>query len=177
MAFAIGHISGCHLNPAISVGLVVGKRFSASDLPAYVIAQVAGAIAAAGVLYVIASGKAGFSLSGGLLPTDMGNILPAAIRCWPAWSPRLCSLCFFFSSSWVPLTNGPCRLRAYRDWPVPDPHPPDRNSGHQSFRKSRPQHRAGCICRRLGAGPALALLGRSDYWRSLGWWHLPRCVW
>ncbi len=65
MAFAIGHISGCHLNPAISVGLVVGKRFSASDLPAYIIAQVAGAIAAAGVLYVIASGKAGFSLSGG----------------------------------------------------------------------------------------------------------------
>src|SRR5580692_6167511 len=56
MAFAIGHVSGCHLNPAVSVGLVVGKRFSASDLVPYVIAQVAGAIAAAGVLYVIASG-------------------------------------------------------------------------------------------------------------------------
>jgi aquaporin Z len=48
MAYAIGHISGCHLNPAISIGLVVGKRFSASDLPAYIVAQVAGAIAAAG---------------------------------------------------------------------------------------------------------------------------------
>jgi len=57
MAFAIGHISGCHLNPAISFGLVVGKRFPASDLIPYVIAQVAGAIAAAGVLFVIASGK------------------------------------------------------------------------------------------------------------------------
>jgi len=65
MAFAIGHISGCHLNPAVSVGLVVGKRFPASNLIAYVIAQVAGAIAAAAVLYVIASGKAGFSLAGG----------------------------------------------------------------------------------------------------------------
>jgi aquaporin Z len=65
MAYAIGHISGCHLNPAISIGLVVGKRFSASDLPAYIVAQVTGAIAAAGVLYVIASGKAGFDLSGG----------------------------------------------------------------------------------------------------------------
>ena len=65
MAFAIGHISGCHLNPAVSVGLVVGKRFPASDLLAYVVAQVAGGIAAAGVLYVIASGKAGFDLSGG----------------------------------------------------------------------------------------------------------------
>src|ERR1700747_2541148 len=57
MAFAIGHISGCHLNPAVSVGLVVGKRFPASDLLAYVIAQVAGAIAGAGTLYMIASGK------------------------------------------------------------------------------------------------------------------------
>jgi aquaporin Z len=65
MAFAIGHISGCHLNPAVSVGLVVGKRFPASDLLAYVVAQVAGGIAGAGVLYVIASGRAGFDLAGG----------------------------------------------------------------------------------------------------------------
>lgn len=65
MAFAIGGISGCHINPAVSVGLVVAKRFPASDLLAYVVAQVAGAIAAAAVLYVIASGKAGFDLAGG----------------------------------------------------------------------------------------------------------------
>ena len=65
MAFAIGHISGCHLNPVVSVGLWVGKRFSGSDLAPYIIAQVAGAIAAGGVLYVIASGKEGFSLAGG----------------------------------------------------------------------------------------------------------------
>src|SRR3982750_4939065 len=58
MAYAIGHISGCHLNPAVSVGLVAGKRFPASDLLGYVIAQVLGAIAAAGVLYIIASGSA-----------------------------------------------------------------------------------------------------------------------
>jgi aquaporin Z len=65
MAFAIGHISGCHLNPAVSLGLVVGKRFPASDLIPYWVAQVLGAVTAAGVLYVIASGRAGFSLSGG----------------------------------------------------------------------------------------------------------------
>ncbi len=65
MAYAIGHVSGCHLNPAVSVGLVVGKRFPASDLLSYVVAQVLGAIAAGGVLYVIASGKAGFDLAGG----------------------------------------------------------------------------------------------------------------
>ncbi|MGD0778806.1 MAG: aquaporin Z [Candidatus Solibacter sp.] len=64
MAFAIGHISGCHLNPAISVGLLVGKRFPARDLPAYVVAQVLGGIAGAGVLYVIATGKPGFELGG-----------------------------------------------------------------------------------------------------------------
>jgi len=65
MAFAIGHISGCHLNPAVSVGLMVGKRFPASDLLPYVVAQLLGGIAGAGVLYVIASGKAGFDLAGG----------------------------------------------------------------------------------------------------------------
>src|SRR5580698_1106255 len=65
MVYGIGHISGCHLNPAVSLGLVVGKRFPASDLIPYWIAQVLGAVSAAGVLYIIASGKAGFSLSGG----------------------------------------------------------------------------------------------------------------
>lgn len=65
MAYAIGHISGCHLNPAVSLGLVAGKRFPASELPAYVIAQVLGGIFAALVLFVIASGRAGFDLSGG----------------------------------------------------------------------------------------------------------------
>jgi aquaporin Z len=76
MAFAIGHISGCHLNPAVSVGLMVGKRFPASDLPAYVAAQVAGAIAAAGVLYVIASGKAGFDLAGGFASNGYADHSP-----------------------------------------------------------------------------------------------------
>lgn len=65
MAYAIGHISGCHLNPAVSVGLVAGKRFPASELPAYVVAQIVGGILAAGVLYFIASGRADFSLAGG----------------------------------------------------------------------------------------------------------------
>jgi aquaporin Z len=66
MAFAIGHISGCHLNPAVSIGLVSAKRFPARDLLPYVVAQVLGGIAAAGILYAIASGKAGFNIAGGL---------------------------------------------------------------------------------------------------------------
>ena len=66
MAFAIGHISGCHLNPAVSVGLVVAGRFKAADLVPYIIAQVLGAILGAGVLYLVASGKAGFDVQAGL---------------------------------------------------------------------------------------------------------------
>jgi aquaporin Z len=64
MAYAIGHVSGCHLNPAVSFGLWAGKRFDGKDLLPYIIAQVLGAIAAAAVLYVIASGKAGFETGG-----------------------------------------------------------------------------------------------------------------
>jgi aquaporin Z len=76
MAFAIGHISGCHLNPAVSIGLAAGGRFKASELPAYIIAQVLGAIAGAGILYLIASGKAGFDLSGGLASNGYGEHSP-----------------------------------------------------------------------------------------------------
>ena len=76
MAYGIGHISGCHLNPAVSVGLVVGKRFSMADLPAYVIAQVLGGIAGAGVLYIIASGKVGFSTAGGFASNGFGEHSP-----------------------------------------------------------------------------------------------------
>ena len=65
MAFAIGHISGCHLNPAVSVGLLVGGRFPAKDLVPYIVAQVLGAIAAGGVLFLIASGKVGFDVTAG----------------------------------------------------------------------------------------------------------------
>jgi aquaporin Z len=76
MAFAIGHISGCHLNPAVSLGLVVGGRFPLKDLVPYVIAQVVGAILAAGVIYLIASGKAGFELSNGLASNGYGEHSP-----------------------------------------------------------------------------------------------------
>lgn len=64
MAYSLGHISGCHLNPAVSIGLVAGGRFPAKDLPAYIISQVLGAIVAGGVLYVIATGKAGAEIGG-----------------------------------------------------------------------------------------------------------------
>jgi aquaporin Z len=76
MAYAIGHISGCHLNPAVSFGLWAGKRFKGSELFGYIVAQLLGAIVAALILAIIASGKAGFSLSAGFAANGYGNHSP-----------------------------------------------------------------------------------------------------
>lgn len=76
MAYAIGHISGCHINPAVTMGLVAGGRFPASEAIPYIIAQVVGGIVGAGVLYVIASGAAGFSLDGGFASNGYGEHSP-----------------------------------------------------------------------------------------------------
>ena len=76
MAYAIGHVSGCHLNPAVSVGLVVARRFPAGDLGPYIAAQLAGGIAGAAVLYMIASGRADFNLAAGFASNGYGAHSP-----------------------------------------------------------------------------------------------------
>ncbi|HJS39894.1 MAG TPA: aquaporin Z [Sphingomicrobium sp.] len=79
MAYAIGHVSGCHLNPAVTIGLWAGGRFPARDIPLYVAAQVLGAITAAYVLYIIASGQSGFVLApNGLAVNGVGDMSPGA---------------------------------------------------------------------------------------------------
>src|SRR5688500_7120797 len=76
MAYAIGHISGCHLNPAVSVGLWAGGRFPANQLLPYIVAQVLGGIAAGGVLFLIASGQPGFDVAGGFASNGYGTHSP-----------------------------------------------------------------------------------------------------
>ena len=95
MAYAVGHISGGHFNPAVSLGLVVGKRFPASDLLAYVIAQVLGAIAAAGVLYVIASGVVGFDIRNGFALNGYADHSPGGYSLLAGLVAEIVLTCFF----------------------------------------------------------------------------------
>ncbi len=95
MAFAIGHISGCHLNPAVSIGLCAGRRFPAKELLPYIVSQVLGGIAGAGVLFVIASGKEGFSTAGGFAANGYGLHSPGGYTLLSALVAELV-LTFFF---------------------------------------------------------------------------------
>lgn len=89
MAYAIGHVSGCHLNPAVTFGLWAGGRFKGQDIPGYVVAQVLGATAGAGILYLIASGHAGFDLSAGFASNGYGAHSPGQ------FSLMACFVCEF----------------------------------------------------------------------------------
>ena len=95
MAFAIGHISGCHLNPAVSVGLWAGGRFPASKLPPYIAAQVLGAIVAGGVLYVIASGAPGFDITKGFASNGYGAHSPGGYSLLAALVSEVVMTMFF----------------------------------------------------------------------------------
>ncbi len=95
MAFAIGHVSGCHLNPAVTVGLVVGGRFKSADMLPYIIAQVLGAVVAAALLYFIASGKAGFDLAGGFASNGYGDHSPGGYTAASAFVTEVVATFFF----------------------------------------------------------------------------------
>ena len=95
MAFAIGHISGCHLNPAVSVGLVAGGRFPVSELLPYIVSQVLGACAAAGVLYLIASGKDGFELSAGFAANGYAAHSPGGYSLFACLTAEIVLTTFF----------------------------------------------------------------------------------
>ena len=119
MAYAIGHISGCHLNPAVTLGLWSGKRFPANEILPYIIAQVLGGIAGAGILYIIASGKAGFSLSGGFASNGFGAHSPGQYEALACFVTEVVMTFFFLMvilgathklapSGFAPLAIGLC---------------------------------------------------------------------
>ena len=95
MAFAIGHISGCHLNPAVSIGLWAGGRFPANQLLPYIVAQVLGAVVAGGVLYLIASGAAGFDVSKGFASNGYGAHSPGGYSMMAALLTEVVMTMFF----------------------------------------------------------------------------------
>jgi len=95
MAYAIGHISGCHLNPAVSIGLWIGGRFSSKDLLPYIVAQVIGGVLAGGVLYVIASGQTGFDVAGGFASNGFAEHSPGGYTMMAALVAEVVLTAFF----------------------------------------------------------------------------------
>jgi hypothetical protein len=173
MAYAIGHISGCHLNPAVTLGLVAGKRFPAKEIVPYWAAQVLGAIAAAWTLYAIASGKDGYAI-GGFASNGYALHSPGG------YSLIACSGCGGPADVLLPGRDSGCDrpesrqgLRSAGHWSVPDAYPPDWDSGDQPVGESGALHRSravGLVRRQqLGAASALALLAGAARRRDPRW--------
>ena len=163
MAYSIGHVSGCHLNPAVTIGLAAGGRFPTNQIAPYVAAQVAGAIVAAAVLYVIASGAPGFSLSGGFASNGYAEHSPGKYGLGAALIMEFVMTAVFLfvimgsthgkaPVGFAPLAIG---LALTLDPPRLDP-------GHQHVGQSGAQHGSGAVRRRLGDPAALAVLDRAD---------------
>ena len=181
MAYAIGHISGCHLNPAVTIGLVCGKRFPTKEVAPYILAQVGGAIIAAFLLYTIAAGKPGFTLSdsaGTFATNGYGNYSPgnySLIACLASEVVLTAVFLFIIMGATDKRRSG--RVRSHRHWPRLDPHPPDWNPGHESVGKPGPEYWPGnrdCREQRKRAAFAVvAVLGRTDFRCSRGRVRVP----
>ena len=158
MAYAVGHISGAHFNPAITIGLWAGGRFPGGKVPIYIVAQVIGAICASAVLYVIASGKAGFTLSDGFAANGYGAHSPAGYSLTAAIVIEiLLTLVFVLVIHGVTDRRAPVGLAPAGHRPHADAHPPDRHPGGQHLGEPGPLARSGAVRRRLGAQPALGV--------------------
>ena len=158
-AYAVGHISGGHFNPAVTIGLWVGGRFPAGKIVVYIAAQVLGAIAASAVLYVIASGKAGFTLSDGFAANGYGDHSPAGYTMLAAIVIELL-LTFFFLLVIHGVTDrrAPAgRPGAAGQRPGAHPHPSHQHPGGQHVGEPRAPSGARPLRGRLGAHPAVAL--------------------
>ena len=171
MVYAVGHISGGHLNPAVSVGLMLSKRFPAHEVPGYIAAQVVGAILGAGVLYLIASGRAGF-VPGGFASNGYGEHSPGGYSLLAGFCAEVVFTgMFMFIILGVTDSRAPQGFAPLDDRPGRGADQLGRHPGHQSLHQSRAQHRHRGLRGRVGAATTLALLGRPDPGRprSPGW--------
>ena len=165
MAFAIGHISGCHLNPAVSVGLWAAGRFPKQDLLPYIAAQVLGGIAAGGVLLPHCQRQGGLRPVRGLRFERLRRSFAGRVQLHGGARHRS------RHDHDVSAGHSGCHRQtrasgvcANRDRALPDPHPSDQHSGHEHVRESCTQHGRRGIRRRLGGRTALAVLAGPDRW-------------
>ncbi len=146
MAYAIGHISGCHLNPAVSVGLWIAGRFDKKDLLPYIAAQVLGGIAGAAILYIIASGKSGFEI-GNFAANGYGEHSPGGYSMLAA---LVCEIVMTFMFLIIILgathSKAPKRICRPGNWIRVDTDPSHQHSGYQYFRKSCQEYEPGNFC-------------------------------
>ncbi len=168
MAYSLGHISGCHLNPAVTVGLWIGGRFPGRDIPWYVVAQVVGATVAAIVLLMIASGAPGFDLqSSGLAQNGYGSESPGGY----AMASGLIAEVVLTAGFLIVIlgstdSRAPAGLRPNRHRPRADADPPGQHPDHQHIGEPGAKHRAGAARRRAGDRAAVVLLAGADNRRA-----------
>ncbi len=167
MAYAVGHVSGGHFNPAVSLGLTVAGRFAAKDLAPYIVAQVLGGIVAGGVLYVIASGQAGFDVAAGFASNGFGEHSPGQYSLLAALVTEIVMTAMFLVII-LGATDGraPAGFAPIAIGLALDADPPDQHSRDQHVRESRAQHGRRRVRRWLGGHPALAVLAGAARGRS-----------
>jgi aquaporin Z len=174
MAYSIGHVSGCHINPAVTIGLTAGGRFPASQIGPYVAAQIVGAIIGAALLYVIARGAPDFTAANGFAANGYGEHSPGhydLLSCFITEVVMTAVFLFIIMGSThgrAPVGFAPIAIGLGLTLIHLRQHSRD-----QYFRQPSAQHRARTVRGQLGPGPALAVHRGSDHWRCPGRYHLP----